>query len=276
MELLFCIVGMLTLAGVMSYLVGMAWMWFGIAGVASVILYLDYRSEERTKEKSSSSKEKKDTLYNPKSKEVSKYYEIYKKSQECEKNISNQKSSISKMEPIGIDYGRMKREYLEKMTEYIGKIVECFDIGWAAKRLNYNQIDQRVAFLGPVDLYIFLKSTPPETWGFGPGSKWIPWPSETWIGNKDTGYKSFKHTFYHYVYPDCFGFAPIREYEDSITGTTISTKGVVKWVAEKLITELKRIYPEIKIGHLEETENGGQFYYYFTYTVPEPGLKTFY
>lgn len=47
-------------------------------------------------------------------------------------------------------------------------------------------------------------------------------------------------------------------------------------MAEKLITELKRIYPKIKIGHLEETENGGQFYYYFTYTVPEPGLKTFY
>ena len=95
MELLFCIAGMLTLAGVMSYLIGMAWMWFGIAGVASVILYLDYRSEERTKEKSSSSKEKKETKYIDKSNstksrsydiseeyDIQKFYDIYKKSQE--------------------------------------------------------------------------------------------------------------------------------------------------------------------------------------------------
>ena len=61
-----------------------------------------------------------------------------------------------------------------------------------------------------------------------------------------------------------------------MTGTTISTKDVVKWVAEKLITELKRIYPEIKSGHLEETKYNGQFYYYFTYIVQGPSLKTFY
>lgn len=46
-------------------------------------------------------------------------------------------------------------------------------------------------------------------------------------------------------------------------------------MAENLIAEFKRIYLQIKIGYLEETEYNGQFYYYFTYIVPESSLKTF-
>lgn len=173
------------------------------------------------------------------------------------------------------DESRIKREFLGKTTELTKRLVGLFrDLylpSWATKQSSYDAGIIRTIFVGKKDFYIYASEPPLEISrnGVVVGETW-PYDSilvcGTWI----------KCHFYKISYPDDLGLAPLKNYKDQLSGRTISEKEIVGWLTENYITELKKNFPVFQISEMKLVERGDDFYYYFTYTVPQKQAKSLY